>query len=757
MIELLSPAGEIGAFKAAIENGADAIYMGVGSYNARIMANNFTKEEYINCIHYAHIRGAKVYLTLNTLLYDSEIKEAVQLVIELYSHGLDAAIVQDIGIFKILKDVLPEIDIHASTQMSVHNINQVKFLEKLGFKRIVLAREMTLEEIKYIRENTKVELEIFIHGALCVSYSGQCLMSSMIGARSGNRGKCAGPCRLKYSMYENGKIIKDNSYLISKKDIFGIDYVNKLIDIGVNSLKIEGRSKTAEYVGLATDKYRKCIDGKFESLDKKELLQMFNRSGEDSGYFESVKTAESITSLSPKNTGLKLGTIILVKDEFVKIKLEENIDMHDGIEIYSSEEVASTIVTCIRDDRFKILNKEANKGEIVWLGDISKKVFIGDEIYKTSSSKLCAMYREKNSKINRKTILDTVINVIHDKNISIEVKLNIFGKQQIVKDYVEYIPQISMNKQVDKDYIDNAFSKTIDAAYKFNITDYNISQGLFVPVSKLNELRRNIIEKVDMLFKTYIDVSKKNIDLDNYIVKHEKEILSINKKYTHENSLFIYEYVDINFEEYIQNSSKIIYLNISDVRKAELKGLDIISKLNDKKEVYIYIPNIVLNNVDKYINENLERIINLGVKGILIGNIGYIEKATKLKEKYGLKLVIDYSLNVLNTYAALFYKNIGIDKITISTEIDECEIKNIAEIIDIEIVENFVTAMTTRFCPVKSYSSGCNCSKNKYTLKDNFNNVRYNIVCDNSDCVVKFVRNISTTENNSYNKRKCIL
>lgn len=180
MIELLSPAGDIKSFYAAIENGCDAIYMGISKFNARSMATNFDIEEYINCIHYAHIRGVKVYLTINTLVYDEEMKEVVSLVIKLYSKGLDAVILQDIGLFNVIHEILPDLDIHASTQMTIHNLKQVKYLEKLGFKRIVLARELTIDEIEYIVKNSNIEVEVFIHGALCMSYSGQCYLSSVI-------------------------------------------------------------------------------------------------------------------------------------------------------------------------------------------------------------------------------------------------------------------------------------------------------------------------------------------------------------------------------------------------------------------------------------------------------------------------------------------------------------------------------------------------------------------------------------------------
>ena len=270
-IELLSPAGSIESFKAACQNGADAVYMGVDKYNARAMAVNFGINEYIECIEYAHIRGIKVYLTLNTLMYDDEIKEALDIVLKLYSKGLDAVIIQDIGLGMLIHKLIPKLPLHASTQMSVYSLDQVKYLEGIGFKRVVLARELSVDEIEYICKNTNLEIEVFIHGALCVSVSGQCLLSSTIGNRSANRGRCAQPCRMKYSLYNSkGKELISNSYILSKKDIFGLEYVNKLKEIGVTSLKIEGRNKNPEYVAGVTKNYRNAINNNINSNTKQE-------------------------------------------------------------------------------------------------------------------------------------------------------------------------------------------------------------------------------------------------------------------------------------------------------------------------------------------------------------------------------------------------------------------------------------------------------------------------------------------------------
>ena len=244
------------------------------------MKTIFTLEDYIYCLDYAHIRGVKVYLTLNTLVEDDEIREALELLIALYSHGLDAVILQDIGLASIIRKLLPDLALHASTQMSAYSLEQVKFLESVGFNRVVLARELTLNEIKYITDNTNVEIEAFVHGALCVSVSGQCLLSLSIGNRSANRGACAQPCRM----------VESNTYILSKKDIFGLDILEDILNANFLSLKVEGRNKSPEYVATVISIYRKYID-KYKNEenislldeDKDMLLQAFNRSGKSNG------------------------------------------------------------------------------------------------------------------------------------------------------------------------------------------------------------------------------------------------------------------------------------------------------------------------------------------------------------------------------------------------------------------------------------------------------------------------------------------
>ena len=297
MIELLSPVGNFECLKSAVQNGADAVYFGASSFGARAFAGNFDDEELNKAINYAKLRGVKTHLTLNTLIKEDEFSDAFDLAKKAYEFGIDAIIVQDLGLALKLIKSFPDIEIHASTQMTTHNLEGVLQLQNLGFKRAVLSRELSIDEIKYISQNSNIDLEVFIHGALCFSYSGQCLLSSMIGGRSGNRGKCAQPCRLPWTISGTGDNHSNAKYLLSPRDLCGLEYIPELIKSGVKSLKIEGRMKSPEYVATVTRIYRKYIDLAYDNSkpyvidapDKQDLLQVFNRGGFSSGHLSNKK------------------------------------------------------------------------------------------------------------------------------------------------------------------------------------------------------------------------------------------------------------------------------------------------------------------------------------------------------------------------------------------------------------------------------------------------------------------------------------
>ena len=333
-IELLAPVGDFECLKAAVQNGADSVYFGANMFNARASAKNFDIDTLKQAIEYCNLRNVKSHLTLNILIKNNEFEDAVFLAKKAYEFGVDSIIVQDFGLANFLIKHFPYMSIHASTQMSIHNLEGALELQKLGFKRVVLARELAINEIEYICQNCNLETEAFIHGALCISYSGQCLFSSLVGGRSANRGKCAGPCRLPYELISenadsNSKEniisklsvkkdkILEKGYLLSTKDLCGLSYIPNLIDAGVTSLKIEGRMKTPEYVATVTKIYRKYIDlaysdeeYKIDEQDLKQLMQVFNRGGFSEGHLNEKENKELIYSKKPNNMGLYLGNIV---------------------------------------------------------------------------------------------------------------------------------------------------------------------------------------------------------------------------------------------------------------------------------------------------------------------------------------------------------------------------------------------------------------------------------------------------------------
>lgn len=759
-IELLAPAGNMKCFIAACNAGADAIYMGMGKYNARVMAQNFTEEEYINAIDYAHLRGIKVYLTLNTLMYDDEIKDALEMVLKLYSYGIDAVILQDIGMADLIHKMLPDLHLHASTQMSVYSLEQAKFLQSIGFKRIVLARELTIAEIKNICDNLEAEIEVFVHGALCVSMSGQCLLSSTIGGRSANRGRCAQPCRMKYSLLNSkGKMLVENKYVMSKKDIYGLNNISKLIDANISSLKIEGRNKTPEYVALVVSKYRKYIDKYFldedlkvENCDENDIMQMFNRDGISTGYLDGVKYKESITLLSPKNTGICLGKVISQKNMYVKVKLEKDIDLHDGVEIYSEDEVISTIVTCIKDDKGNIINKEAKAGEYVWIGDISKKIKYGSYIYKTSSYKL-------NSEVSKKYVLSN----INRRKINLDIKIKENEKISIRAynkdiDFVylaDCIPEKAIKKEILKEDIINVFSKTLDTAFEFKCLTIDLDDSLFIPVSKLNEIRRNLVLNLNNKFIVRNNVD--DINLDN-ILRIEK-ISTSSLPYI--NSLYVYNYDDnIDYIEKYKNIDR-LDIQIKDFIKYEES---IFKKYKSCVKLAIHIPNFVLKNLDKFIKENLQRIILKGIDTVILSSFSYLDLINVIRSKKDITLIADYTFNVSNKYSARLMNNLGFDVITPSYDMSVIDMCNMSKYVNVELVYNYITVMTSRYCILGSFIANRNkekcsmpCIKDKYYLIDSYG-YKYYIHCDNIDCIMRLIRSCKNIDlnDNEFEKLYCI-
>ena len=343
-VELLSPSGSFEALKYAINNGADAVYLAGKMFGARAFANNFDNDEMVEAIKYAHSYGVKVYVTVNTIIFENEIDDVIKFIDFLYLNGVDAVIVQDLGLASIIVKRYPDLDLHASTQMNIQTLEEAKVLKKIGFKRIVLGREVNIQEIKRIKENLDIEIEVFAHGALCISYSGNCLMSSFVGSRSGNRGKCAQPCRLEYSL--DGK----KKYYLSTRDLSLVNDLNELYPY-VDSLKIEGRMKNPSYVGVVTNLYKTQINNielsKNVSIKEKfnDLKITFNRTF-TKGFILNDKN-ENITNCDSQNhLGMLIGKVVNVNGNNISVKLTNNIGLekNDCLRIVNKKYADAIIV-----------------------------------------------------------------------------------------------------------------------------------------------------------------------------------------------------------------------------------------------------------------------------------------------------------------------------------------------------------------------------------------------------------------------------
>ena len=387
--ELLAPVGSMDHLKVAINAGASSIYLSGKEYGARRFAENFTLNEISEAVNTAHLHNVKVYVTVNTLIKEDELQDVMNYLSHLYSIGVDAVLVQDLGLVELINKHLPKLKVHGSTQMTAENQLKLDYLESKGIKRIVLPREMRKDEIKNLR--TKMELEIFVHGALCVSYSGQCLMSSLIGQRSGNRGTCAGSCRQMYSIVdEKNNTLLENFYPLSMKDLCSLENLKTLLDVGITSLKIEGRMKSSSYVYTVVKLYRLAIDSYYENneikIDYEELYNLkkiFNREF-TKGFLFDEENNKVINMKRPNHQGVEVGKVISYKNNIATIKLNDEININDGLRIVGKNDVGVNVNNFYINSK---LVKNAKKGDIITI-KVNDKVEKNDKVFLTLDSKL---------------------------------------------------------------------------------------------------------------------------------------------------------------------------------------------------------------------------------------------------------------------------------------------------------------------------------------------------------------------------------
>lgn len=475
-MKIVAPAGNMERFYAAVKAGAQEIYMGLKGFGARRNAENFTLEEYKEALDYAHKRGVRIFLTLNTIMMEKEMDFLYENLKVLYEHGLDAVIVQDLGYFRYMKENFPDMEYHGSTQMTVGNHIEAEYLRKIGFKRVVLPREMTFEEIKKIRENTSIELEIFVSGALCICYSGNCYMSSFIGSRSGNRGMCAQPCRKEYTDSKGNK-----GYFLSPKDqLLGYDEIQKLKEIGIESIKIEGRMKDPNYVFETVEYYHQMIN---EKEVEERVSEVFNR-GYSKGYFNGADT-----SLINKNYSYNLGKeigLIFGKE----LKLKDKVVLGDGI-IYLSkdfEKLGGGYLNKIEVKGSKELRKSAEAGETIFLKDVPRG---SKYIFRSFAKEVNDDIENRLKKYDQKLdITGEFFGNLGEKPLLKLEAVNNQGKKIQVEKVGENEVEAAVKKAATPEEIIEKLKESGESTFNITEIECHISEGIFLPVSVIKSLRR---------------------------------------------------------------------------------------------------------------------------------------------------------------------------------------------------------------------------------------------------------------------------
>lgn len=624
-IELLAPAGNMEALMAAVQAGCDAVYVGGAHFGARAFSKNFSNEELVDAINYAHLYGVRVYVTVNTLIYDDEVEEFLKYIEFIHKNNVDAVLIQDLGMFDLVRKTFPNLELHASTQMHIHNLDGVKLMEKLGIKRVVLARETSIDEIRKIINNTNAQIEVFVHGALCISYSGQCLMSSLIGGRSGNRGTCAGSCRLKYDVLDkNNNKLNKFDYPLSTKDLNSLEYIGNLIDAGVASLKIEGRMKSREYVYKVVSLYRKAIDSYYKNgkviIDDNDLLELkkiFNRDY-TKGFLNNTNNNDLINGYRPNHMGVKVGEVTSYNNGVATIKLTDNVAIGSGLRVIcKSHDVGINVNDFYVNNK---LVKEAHVGDIISI-KVNSVVTPGSDVLITLDNALNKKIDELIDRGLRKVMIDAKFIARQNEPIKLTIS---DGLHNVT--VTGCMVQKAINNPTNKESILEKLNKLGDTVYKFNNFDIIIDDDIFIPLKEINELRR------------------KAVDLMN-----KKRLYTANFK----RSMYEIDIPDFKRERLL---TCLVY-DKNDFDKLNRK-YDVVYSWKKMPESVFKMPRVIAN-YPEYFGD------------VMIGEIGGLNK---YKNVY-----TDFSLNVVNSYTVAFLHSLGVKRITLSYELNDTQIKNLID------------------------------------------------------------------------------
>lgn len=750
-IEVLSPAGSYDILTAVIAAGADAVYLGGDMFGARAYAGNFNRDELIKAIDYAHLRDVKIYMTVNTLLKEDELDgRLIDYIAPFYEAGLDAAIVQDMGVFKTLKENFPSLSLHASTQMTVTGKYSAGLLEKLGASRIVTARELDLDEIKSIRESCNIEIESFVHGALCYCYSGQCLLSSFNGSRSGNRGRCAQPCRLGYEVIdEKGNIInsKNSSYALSPKDMCALSILPKVIEAGVNSLKIEGRMKNVTYASKVTSLYRKYVDMYLEkgakgysvlSDDIDDLMDIYNRGAFTTGYYNSSKGKNMMSVARPNHMGTKALRVEKNAGGRVTFLALRQINSQDVFEIDSDNSFSS--------------GGNYKEGETFDV-NLPRKYELpkGRILYRTRNNRIASEVLEKFVKNEAKIPVCMYMTAKLNQPLTLNIQTTDKTGNVITASVTGPVVMEAQNQPADADKVKAQLAKLGNTPFYAEHVETEFAGKVFIPVSHINDIRREAVEKLIQnklelsgrkSYKEQVNVIQNGInnDIENKYVQTMQTVSLKDKKMQSEErkplkSCMISDLSDIDYI-IADNTIKAIYLDFSMFHKKNIKALQeaVIKAHSSNKEVAGVLPHILRGHGEKKTREliglmNLCRVDAFLVRSLeQIGLLGSISKDDGYDGS--INIITDANLYCWNKAAIAQFKQLAgmcrlnLLRVTYPYELKFNEIQKLADAdIDFELaVYSKIPLMISEQCVRKTYGL-CDNSNGSIFLKDRKNSV----------------------------------
>ena len=738
MIELLAPAGSKEAFAAALESGADAIYLGGQQFGARQYAPNFSRDELAQSIRQAHLLGVKVYITVNTLVDEAELPALRDYLGYLHEVGADAAILQDLGAARVARRIVPSLPLHASTQMTVYDLPGVNALADDGFSRVILARELSIDEIAAIAGKARCEIETFIHGALCICYSGQCLMSSLIGGRSGNRGRCAQPCRLPYRLLDGSGMNVlagqgTGEYLLSPKDFQTIEVLPEFIKAGVASLKIEGRMKRPEYVAVVVDAYRRALDRAYADLenydtppqDLRDLEQIFNR-GFTQAHLLGKNGRDMMSDRRPNNRGVLIGRVTkyLPGERRAVLKLEGQLALGDIVEAWVkvggrvNMEVASLQVDG-EDVPVAMPAQEAS----VPCRDYVKP---GDRVFKTFDARLTEKARSWFAKPHARRHIPIVINV--EAAIDEPMRIEVVDRDgHIGVAFTQIAGQIARNRPLTPEGLENQCSRLGNTPFRIEGFTAKLTGEVMMPLSEINDARRRAIDALEASrlaeFRRY---SLPELEAEQAAYFHNED---------NQPCLRTKPALSVNIDTLEQADAALLagadWLIVSGERfhgglfgREDYASIQQMARKHDCKLIFS-LPRIIREIRSAEVDERLSWFAELQPDAIGVGNLSSL---VRVRQYPHLRIHADFPLNFYNSEALCYIRSQGASSATLSPELTLQQVAALGRsgVIPLEcLVHGRLTLMVSEFCLPGGYISGAGpeacggiCRKDVYSLQD---------------------------------------